>query len=386
MAHDAPTRSEIRGLGPSVPLDDLHRLLIDSVRDYAIFALDREGYVLSWNPGAERFKGYQAHEIIGKHFSTFYTDEARATNHPAYELKVATEEGRYEEEGWRVRKDGTNFWANVTITALRDASGTLVGFAKVTRDLTERRKAQDQAIEDARRVAQAEAANRAKGEFLAALSHELRTPLNAIGGYLDLVLFGVRGPLSDDVKRDLERVRDSQQHLLALINDLLNFSRVEAGRLTYTIEPFAVDAAIDSVVMLMEGQAESRDIVLARAACPGTVNARADAKKVEQILVNLVGNAIKFTEAGGRITLSCAVTADEVTIAVTDTGSGIPADKLHLIFEPFVQLGRNLTSSHEGAGLGLAISSDLARAMGGELRAESEIGRGSTFTLILPRG
>ncbi len=362
-------------------LETLLRLLVESVRDYAIFVLDPGGHIMTWNPGAERLKGWRAEEIIGRHFSTFYPPESM--DKPAWELDVAERDGRVEDEGWRLRKDGTRFWANVVITALRDPAGQLVGFAKVTRDLTERRAAELRAIDDARRLAEAEAANRAKSEFLAAMSHELRTPLNAIGGYVDLLLLGVRGELSEHQREDLRRIRRSQQHLLAIINDLLNFSRLEAGRVAYEIQPIRLAEVVQEVAAMIEPQAEAAGIVLDWTECRDVV-AVADQAKVEQVLLNLLTNAIKFTREGGRITVSCAAAAGTVRLSVADTGIGIPAEKLDSIFEPFVQVGRSLSSAHEGTGLGLAISRDLARGMGGDLAVISRPGAGSTFTLTLP--
>ena len=229
----------------SITTAELYRMLVETVEDYAIFALDPNGIVVSWNPGAQRFKGYTASEIIGQHFSVFYPAEDLAARKPHIELEIAQSVGRLEDEGWRVRKDGTRFWANVVITALRAPDGELVGFAKVTRDLTDRRAAEQQAIADARRLAaeaalrraaelrsaelsslldrsreqaeelehqrrQADEANRAKTDFLAAMSHELRTPLNAIAGYVQLLMLGVRGPLTEGQMADLARVQRSQ--------------------------------------------------------------------------------------------------------------------------------------------------------------------------------
>ncbi|MFL5608010.1 MAG: PAS domain-containing sensor histidine kinase [Gemmatimonadaceae bacterium] len=361
--------------------DGMYRLLVESVRDYAIFALDTTGHVLSWNRGAQRFKGYEAHEIIGKHFSVFYTPADQWK--PPRELQIATEEGRFEEEGWRLRKDGSQFWANVVITALRDRDGKLVGFAKVTRDLTERKLAADRELENARRIAISEEANRAKGTFLAAMSHELRTPLNAIAGYADLLLAGVGGPVNAQHAEYLHRIRSSQQHLLSIINDILNFSRIEAGQLTYEIQPVSLCAVMDRVVPMVEPQALVKQIRIER--WHGLDHtASADRAKVEQILLNLLSNAVKFTLPGGRIDITCASEGQFVLLGVRDTGIGIPADSLDSIFQPFVQVGRSLTSPHEGAGLGLAISSDLAQGMGGTLEVESSLGEGSTFTLSLP--
>ena len=361
----------------------LFQLLVEQTKDYAVFLLDPTGHVMSWNVGAQRMKGYAPEEIIGRHFSTFYTRESLDRGWPAHELRVATMEGRFEDEGWRVRKDGSRFWANVIITALHNETGDLVGFAKVTRDLTERRAAQIQALADMRRVTEADMANRAKSEFLMAMSHELRTPLNAIGGYAELLSLGLGGGVTDRQREYLDRIRRSQKHLMALINDILNFSRIEGGQIKYEVTEILVAEVIDSVVPMIEPQADAKHLRVTRA--PGDrVIACADLGKVEQILINLLSNSVKYTEEGGRIDISCAMVDGRAQIRVTDTGIGIPADKLGAIFEPFVQVGRSLTRPTEGTGLGLAISRDLARAMGGDLTAESAIGKGAIFTLTLP--
>jgi PAS domain S-box-containing protein len=363
----------------------LYKLLVESVRDYAIFALDPTGHIITWNIGAQRLKGYRADEIIGKHFSIFYPPEDQQARKPDKELAVAVAEGRVEDEGWRVRKDGSRFWANVVITALRNPSGKLVGFAKVTRDLTERRAAEERSIEDARRIAEAEASNRTKSTFLASMSHELRTPLNAIGGYADLLLFGVAGDLISEQRDYLDRLRRSQQHLLAIINDLLNFSRIEAGRITYDMQRMSLGKAIRAVLPMVEQQASQRDLELRIDETPD-YEATADPSKVVQILLNLLSNAIKFTEPAGSISIQQFARDDHVGIRVSDTGIGIPEDKLESIFEPFVQVGRTLTTPHEGTGLGLAISRDLARAMNGDIAVRSTLEKGSVFELVLRRG
>ena len=364
---------------------ELYRLLIERVTDYAIFALDSGGHIVSWNPGAQRLKGYQAHEIIGKHFSTFYPDADKRAGKPEWELKVATEAGRVEDEGWRIRKDGTRFWANVVITALRDDDGRLVGFAKITRDLTERMESQQRAIDDARRLADVEALSRAKSQFLASMSHELRTPLNAIGGYAELIEMGLGGSVTDQQREYLTRIRTSQQHLLRIINDLLNYSRIEAGKVTYDEELVALPSVMETVTAMVQPQTTAKGITLRAPACPDAVVAVGDRLKIEQIVLNLLSNAIKFTPSGGTVTVSCGNGEDSVSLSVTDTGPGIPSERLEDIFEPFVQLGRSLSSGHEGAGLGLAISRDLARAMNGDVTVQSASGKGATFTLRLPK-
>jgi PAS domain S-box-containing protein len=418
---------EVSGRARPTPLEvlalndpgELYRLLVESVRDHAIFALDPGGHILSWNPGAERFKGYSASEIVGRHFSIFYPPDRVAAGFPQFELEMATREGRFEDEGWRVRKDGSRFWANVVITALRGDNGALVGFAKVTRDLTERRESEGRALRDAQRLAveeaarrgaeersrqltglaeqlhiqaaelearrrEAEEANRAKSQFLAAMSHELRTPLNAIGGYAELLELEIAGPLTDQQRVQVDRIRRSQQHLLGIITDILNFSRLDAGQLTYDMGPVSLEEVVQSVVEMVMPQALATRIRLEVTAGQLGVVARADRARVEQILLNLLSNALKFTKAGGEVTVSIGDDARRPAVCVRDTGIGIPTEKLDTIFQPFVQIGRSLTSHREGTGLGLAISRDLARAMGGELSVDSRSGEGSVFTLRLP--
>jgi signal transduction histidine kinase len=217
------------------------------------------------------------------------------------------------------------------------------------------------------------------------MSHELRTPLNAIAGYADLLLLGVRGELSAAVRGDVERIRRSGQHLLSLINDILNFAKVEAGQLSYHLEEVPMATLLADLEALVAPQVAQRRLEYASQPDGADVSAWADAEKTRQVLLNLVTNAVKFTEPGGRITVSCERAHDGVRIRVRDTGRGIPPEQVGRIFDPFVQVDRHLTvDSQQGVGLGLAISRDLARAMGGDLSVQSVVGQGSTFTLRLP--
>ena len=378
--HEAP------GKNPEAKAEEasLYQLLVESVRDYAIFAIDPHGRVVTWNTGAERLKGYTREEIVGRHFSIFYPDKDQDAGKPAIALETAAREGRFEDEAWRVRKDGTPFWANVVITALHNSDGRLVGFAKVTRDLTERRLAEQRELANAKRVFEAESANRTKSQFLAAMSHELRTPLNAIGGYADLLRMGVRGELNGQQQEDIERIIASQRHLLGIINDLLNFSRIEAGKLTYDVADVAIRDVTDAVIAMIEPLAKTKNIEVQRGECAGSPVATGDREKVEQILINLTSNAVNYTEEGGWFNISCGTERDRVWVKVSDSGVGISPDDQESIFEPFVQVGRSFSTNHHGAGLGLAISRDLARGMGGDLGVESALEMGSTFTLWLP--
>jgi PAS domain S-box-containing protein len=281
-----------------------------------------------------------------------------------------------------VRPDGTVRTLHGRGRVLRDESGRPVRMVGSGQDITDRKQ-----VEEALRRArdEAEAANRAKSDFLAVMSHELRTPLNAIGGYAELVELGVRGPVNEAQRQDLHRIQQSQRHLLRLINEVLSYARMEAGAVTYELADVSVAQGVGAAEAMVLPQARARGITLERCACAPELVCRADAERLQQILLNLLTNAVKFTPAGGRIGIRVEPAGTDVAIRVWDTGVGIAPEKLQTAFEPFVQVGRGLNNPMDGVGLGLAISRDLARGMGGDLTAESTVGAGSTFTLLVPR-
>ena len=279
-------------------------------------------------------------------------------------------------------------WILWTTANRYDPDGSLDCAVAFGIDITARKQAEESALqlreaENAR--VRAEAANKAKTEFLAVMSHELRTPLNAISGYAELIELEVHGPVTDEQRRALQRIRSSQRHLLGLINDLMNFARLETGHVRVAARDVAVNEILAVVDALTAPQLASKGLRYEVGRCDATLTTYADKDRVEQILINLVSNASKFTPEGGRVALGCAADQSLVRFHVTDTGVGIPPDKLGEIFEPFVQVRTGFTRPHDGVGLGLAISRDLARKMHGDLEVESREGQGSRFTLTLPR-
>jgi signal transduction histidine kinase len=266
--------------------------------------------------------------------------------------------------------------------AQRDDTGAILRWFGTNTDIEDRRRAQ---VELERLTREATDANRAKSDFLAAMSHELRTPLNAIGGYAQLIELGVRGPVTDAQRLDLSRIQRSKNHLDALVSDVLNFAKAGAGRLEFRFEHIMVRKTLAAVLEMIAPQAEAKHLHLVWPDVPPDIRAVADEDRTRQILVNLLANALKFTAAGESISLNVRATERDVQIDVTDTGIGIPITKVERIFEPFVQAERALSAADHGVGLGLAISRQLARAMNGDIRVVTALGRGSTFTLVLPR-
>ena len=372
-------------------IEKSYRLLVQEVRDYGIFILDRSGIIRTWNTGAERLKGYRADEIIGKHFSIFYSAADLETGKPQRGLQTALREGRFEDEGYRLRKDGTTFWANVVITALYDDDGKHIGFAKVTRDLTERNLAADsleQRVEE-RTAALAKAneelrqASRIKDEFLAMLSHELRTPLTSIYGWINLIESGNLDQAK--IAKALDVINRNIKAQTQLIDDLLNVSRIITGNLKINPEWIEPDAFIHAAVDAIRPAALAKriSVVMETSSVGGPVYG--DPQRLQQVLWNLLMNAIKFTDKHGEIKIESGRVGSKLQISVVDTGQGISRDFLPAIFDRFSQADSSTTRKHGGLGLGLAIVKHIVELHGGTVMAHSEgLSRGATFMFQLP--
>jgi PAS domain S-box-containing protein len=353
------------------------RLLVEGVKDYAILMLDPEGTIISWNEGAQRIKGYSEAEALGRHFSLFYTPEANAEDHPARELEIAIRDGRYEEEGWRLRKDGTRFWANVVITALLDDHGNLRGFAKVTRDMTERRAEWE---ERERFRVLVEGASHAKTEFLSRMSHELRTPLNAVLGFAQLLSLDALRPQQREA---VDQIQRAGELLLALVEEVLDISRIEADRLAVSVEPVHVGELVMQCVQLAAPMAAERAIRIVPPPRHDTdVYALADQQRLKQVLLNLLSNGVKYNRPQGTVWLKLAVEDGRVVVSVGDSGRGIDPASIDRLFMPFERLGAE-GGDVPGTGLGLALSKRLAELMGATITVESELGKGSVFHVSL---
>ncbi len=375
--------------------EERFRLLVEGVADYAIFMLDANGRVATWNVGAERIKGYAAHEIIGQHFSIFYPEDVRGSGWPEHELQMATEEGRFVDTGWRLRKDGTKLWANVTITALRDDSGRLVGFAKLTRDLTESRRVEAaelvsqhrEEILDAERSARmsAQRATRLKDEFLATLSHELRTPLSAILGWTQVLLRGGVARDPDSQRRAIEVIDRNARAQVQLIDDLLDLNRIMSGKIRLDPHQLSMHDIVEAAVDSARPAADAKNIRLRAILGSSQDTVTADGSRLQQVVWNLLTNAIKFTPKGGQVQVLLQRVNSHIELSVSDTGIGIPASFLPHVFDRFSQRDSSTTRAFGGLGLGMAIAKQLVELHGGSIRVSSGgEGQGATFFVDLP--
>jgi PAS domain S-box-containing protein len=375
--------------------EERFRLLVEGVPEYAIFMLDPNGRVSTWNSGAQRIKGYTADEIIGQHFSIFYPEKVRESGWADHELQVAAEKGSFVDTGWRVRKDGSKFWANVTITALRDDTGRLLGYAKLTRDMTEVKRVeameavnqQREQLLDAERSARiaAQRATRVKDEFLATLSHELRTPLSAILGWTQVLLRGDSPKGADEQKRAIEVIDRNARAQVQLIDDLLDLSRIMTGKIRLDLHQVSFASVVQAAVDSAAPSAETKAIRLTMILGASQDIVSADSSRLQQVVWNLLTNAIKFTPKGGQIQVLLQRVNSHVELSVSDTGIGIAASYLPHVFERFSQGDSSTSRTFGGLGLGLAISKQLVELHGGSIRAASQgEGKGATFSVQLP--
>ena len=390
--------------------------------DDAIVSKTLDGVIRSWNVGAQRIFGYAPDEIIGRSVLTLIPPELHQQEKEIVSHLVRRERVEHFETV-RVRKDGTRVAVSLSVSPICDEAQTVLGAAKIARDITEAKRLrqaeheltmqlQEQAMELEQQVEEsqvlqkelehanedlleavrcartaheeAERASRAKSQFLATMSHELRTPLNAIGGYVDLLDLGLRGPLTGDQRADLERIKINQRTLLRLIEDVLDFAKLESGRFHFQMAELPVDDLLRTLEAFVAPLLRKKGLAYQFEGCGDGVMVHADRNKVEQIMINLLSNALKFTEEG-FIHVRCVAHAETLAIDVTDTGRGVPPELQEAIFEPFVQGDQLFTRTATGTGLGLSISRELARGMGGDVVLRSTPGKGSTFTLVLAR-
>lgn len=413
--------------------EERFRLLVAGVKDYAIFMLDEKGNVKTWNEGAQRIKGYAAADIIGQHFSCFYTPDAIRAGMPDHELSRSQNEGQYEDESLRVRKDGSMFWASTVLTPLRDSEGLLKGFSKVTRDITDRKNSEASLrrayevldvkvkertaelemannalrteVEERERIEilllkkqeelraakeLAEAANTAKSAFLANMSHEIRTPLGAVMGFSELMLSNDQS--ASEKQKCVDAIKRNGKLLSNIINDILDLSKVEAGKLDVERIEVPLDEILTDINMLLDLEATEKGLRLTLGT-EGKVPTRitTDPLRLRQILFNIVGNAIKFTDQGGiSVTIRQQASDDgkgRLAFIIKDSGRGITSDQSTRLFEPFAQADSSTTRRFGGTGLGLVLSKKLARSLGGDvILAESELGKGSSFVVTIDPG
>ncbi|KAH9860090.1 hypothetical protein IAQ61_011874 [Plenodomus lingam] len=357
-----------------VHANETFKILVETVKDYAIFMLDPDGFVATWNAGAQAFKGYTKAEIIGQHFSNFYSQEDRDNGKPARELRDALREGRCEDEGWRYRKDGSRFWANVVITPIY-RNDVLIGFSKVTRDLTERRKAETSLI-----TAYEEASN-LKSEFLQNMSHEIRTPMHGMLSALTLLLDTKLDPNQLELT---QVIQESGQVLLQVINDILDYSKLASGSFSISNDVISVTDIVQSVFRAHQACYSPHVKLESFLDTQLPTSAEGDALRYRQIVQNLLSNALKFTEEGYvHIVARLEKEDDEyftILTEVVDTGIGVPASGTSTLFTPFTQFDNSATKRYKGTGLGLSICKSLAELMGGTIGFHpNPEGRGSVF-------
>ncbi|MBV8969340.1 MAG: PAS domain S-box protein [Verrucomicrobia bacterium] len=374
--------------------EERSRLIVESARDYAIFTIDLDRRVSSWNSGAERLFGYSEPEILGLSADVVFTPEDLANGEPAREAAVASHQGGALNERWYVRKDGSRFWGSGMTAAMHDATGRPIGFLKIKRDQTERLLVQESlerskqellaALKEAEEArSEAEAAGRAKDHFLAALSHELRTPLTPV--LMAVHTLAVRDDFSPDLQQAFAMIRRNIETEVKLMDDLLDLTRISRGGLEIVREPLELHEVVRDALEIVRQDLETREQLLNVLLSAARTQLIGDAVRLQQVFWNLLKNAAKFTPRGGAISVRSWNENDRALVAISDTGIGFEPEVADRVFEPFVQESHEITRRFGGLGIGLAISRAIIHAHGGTIRAESPgHDQGSTFTVDLP--
>jgi PAS domain S-box-containing protein len=378
---------------------DFLNSVLDSSTEYSIIATDLHGTILSYNEGARRIYGYEPEEIIGAPVQIVIPREPGEAAKSREILRQVRREGTFSGETAHVRKGGRRFPVRFVQTLRYDDNGNPVGYTTITSDITRRKELEAKLLEYTGNLEslvasktqelqnaniQLERANQLKGEFLASMSHELRTPLNAIIGFADVLREELAGPLNDEQKQFVRDILESGRQLLNLINDILDLSKVDAGRMNLDVETVELSSVFDEVQTIIQGMAVRKNLSLAFREQPPGILLRVDRLKLLQILYNLLSNAVKFTPKGGSVRAEAEWRDTDTCFRVIDTGVGIPADKLDLVFEEFRQVDSRLSREYGGTGLGLALTRKLVDLHGGKLSVESQVDRGSTFTFTIP--
>jgi len=367
-----------------------YKVLVESVQDYAIFFMDKNGYIQTWNIGAQNNKGYTADEIIGKHFSIFYPQVDKDADKPGKELEIAIREGRVEDEGWRVRKDGIKFWANVVITALHDGNGELIGFAKVTRNLTERKKQEDTLreanVELAHQQQELQLLSASKDEFISLASHQLRTPATAVKQLLGIMIEGMAGELTPQQLDLMRKAYDSNERQLAIVNSLLSVAQIDSNKVVLRKTWKDLDTLIDEVVDEQSESIIAKKQTIRVVPLDEPVEVFIDTQYFGMAIGNIIDNASKYTHEKGKIIVSAKQHDDSVTISIEDNGVGVSHENVKGLFEKFKRISNEFSDSSSGSGLGLYWVDKVIALHNGTIKVESRLKKGTTFHLTIPTG
>lgn len=362
LMHNSLKKLEIKNLELK-RREDYYRLIVETVKDYAIYTIDSDGYITSWNQGAERIKGYKTEEIIGKHFSIFYPQEDIKKGIPWKMLKIASKNGKLEDEGLKVKKDGSTFWADIVTTALKDEKGKIHGFSQITRDMTVHKEL-----------------DRRKDEFITIASHELKTPLTSARVFNQILQKLLENRGITDLIPHLKKVENQIDKLNDIVNDLLDVSKIQAGKLEFRKEFFDLNNLVKEIVEDLQNT--TKHIILIKG--KSSRKLFADKDRIGQVLINFLTNAIKYSADTEKIIVKIVTEKNSITIGVQDFGLGIAGQHLEKIFLPFYRVQGEEGNTFPGLGMGLYISSDIIKRHSGRIWAESEKGKGSVFYFTLP--